>query len=56
MLNDEILAVKETAALLKITRQQMRKLIANEELTAVKVGSELRVLKMGIVEFFERNL
>ena len=34
MSNDEILTVKETAALLKTTRQQVRKMIANEELPA----------------------
>ena len=34
MSNDEILTVKETAALLKTTRQQIRKMIANEELPA----------------------
>ena len=50
MRNDEILTVKETAALLKTTRQQVRKMIANEELPAVKV------LKAGIMEFFEENL
>ena len=32
MSNDEILTVKETAVLLKTTRQQVRKMIANEEL------------------------
>ena len=31
MANDEILTVKETAVLLKTTRQQVRKMIANEE-------------------------
>ena len=36
MSNDEILTVKETAALLKTTRQQVHKMIANEELPAVK--------------------
>ena len=56
MLNDEILTVKETAALLKTTRQQVRKMIANEELPAVKVGREWRVLKAGVMEFFEMNL
>ena len=40
MSNDEILTVKETAALLKTTRQQVRKMIANEELPAVKVDRE----------------
>lgn len=56
MKNDEILTVKETAALLKTTRQQVRKMIANEELPAVKVGREWRVLKAGIMEFFEANI
>ena len=55
MPNDEILTVKETAALLKTSRQQVRKMIANE-LPAVKVGREWRVLKAGIMEFFETNL
>ena len=32
------------------------KVIANEELPAVKVGREWRVLKAGIMEFFEMNL
>ena len=41
--DDEILTVKETAALLKTTRQQVRKIIVNEELPAVKVGREWRV-------------
>ena len=45
MRNDEILTVKETADLLKTTRQQVRKMIANEELPAVKVGREWRVLR-----------
>ena len=40
----------------KTTRQQVRKMIANEELPAVKVGREWRVLKAGIMEFFETNL
>ena len=52
----KILTVKETAALLKTTRQQVRKMIANEELPAVKVGREWRVLKAGIMEFFEKQI
>ena len=56
MKNDEILTVKETADLLKTTRQQVRKMIVNEGLPAVKVGREWRVLKAGIMEFFEANL
>ena len=56
MKNDEILTVKEVADLLKTTRQQVRKMIANEELPAVKVGREWRVLKAGIVEVFEERI
>lgn len=52
----KILTVKETAALLKTTRQQVRKMILNEELPAVKVGREWRVLKAGIMEFFEKQI
>ena len=39
----EVYSVKEVAAILKTTRQQVRKMIQNEELTAVKVGREWRV-------------
>ena len=56
MRNDEILTVKETASFLRTTRQQVRKMIQNGELPAVKVGREWRVLKAGIMEFFEMNL
>ena len=56
MRNDEILTVKEVADLLKTTRQQVRKMIANEELPAVKVGREWRVLKSWIMEFFEDRI
>lgn len=47
---------ESSAALLKATRRQIRKMIANEELPAVKVGREWRVLRSGIMEFFEENL
>lgn len=56
MRNDEILTVKETAALLKTTRQQIRKMIANEELTAVKVGREWRIPSASIHMFIEEDL
>jgi len=39
----EILTVKEVAMLLRTTRQQVRKMITNEELATVKVGREWRV-------------
>lgn len=47
----EILTVKEVAYLLKTTRQQVRKMIQNGELPAVKVGREWRVTMEVLVEF-----
>lgn len=52
----EILTVKEAAAQLKTTRQQIRKMIANGELPAVKVGREWRIPLAGVREYFEANL
>ena len=51
MPNDEILTVKETATLLKTTRQQVRKMIANEELPAVRLAG-VEGAEGGIMEFF----
>ena len=56
MKNDEILTVKETACPAQDNTPAGRKMIVNEELPAVKVGREWRVLKAGIMEFFEMNL
>lgn len=56
MMYDEILTVKETAVLLKTTRQQVRKMIANEELPAVKVGREWGIPSASIRMFIEENL
>lgn len=55
-MHDEILTVKEVADLLKTTRQQVRKMIVNEELPAVKVGREWRILSASIRMFIEENL
>lgn len=56
----EILTVKEAAQLLKTTRQQIRKqirkMIANEELPAVKVGREWRIPMENIRMFLNENL
>lgn len=38
-----VYTVKEAAEILKTTRQQIRKMIASEELTAIKVGREWRL-------------
>lgn len=51
-----ILTVKETAEQLKTTRQQIRKMIANGELPAVKVGREWRIPLASVREYFEENL
>ena len=56
MMYDEILTVKETAVLLKTTRQQVRKMIVNEELPAVKGGREWRIPSASIRMFIEENL
>lgn len=53
---NEILTVKETAQLLKTTCQQIRKMIANRELPAVKVGREWRIPLESIRLFLEENL
>ena len=52
----EIMTVKEVAAQLRTTGQQIRKMIANEELPAVKVGREWRIPMESIHMFLEENL
>ena len=52
----QLLTVQEAAQLLKTTRQQIRKMIANEELPAVKVGREWRIPMESIRMFLEENL
>lgn len=39
----ELLTVKETAELLKTSRAQIRKMIQNGELPAVRIGREYRI-------------
>ncbi len=51
----DILTVKEVAALLKTTCQQVRKLIRNEELLAVRVGREWRIPMQYLVDFISEN-
>ena len=53
---NEILTVKETADFLRTTCQQVRKMIMNGELPAVKVGREWRIPCAGIKEFFNNEL
>ena len=49
----ELLTVKEVARYLKTTRQQVRKMIQNGELAAVKVGREYRVTLEGLSDFLD---
>lgn len=47
----EVYSVKEVAAILKTSCQQVRKMIQNEELPAVKVGREWRVAAESCPEY-----
>lgn len=47
----EVYSVKEVAAILKTSRQQVRKMIQFEKLPAVKVGREWRVSAESLHDF-----
>ncbi|MBM6665343.1 helix-turn-helix domain-containing protein [Flavonifractor plautii] len=47
----EILTVKEAAALLKTSRQQICRMIQNGELPAVKVGREWRISRNALLDY-----
>lgn len=51
----ELLTVKEAAEWLKTSRVQVRKMIQNGELIAVKVGREYRIPMTSVKEFVETN-
>jgi len=51
----ELLTVKETAELLKTSRVQVRKMIQNGELAAMKVGREYRIPLASIREYVVSN-
>lgn len=46
-----VYSVEETAKILKTSRQQVRKMIQNAELPAVKVGREWRISAEQLQEF-----
>ena len=52
----ELLTVAETAALLKTTKQQVRKMIAQQLIPALKIGREWRVSKEYLNEFLTANM
>lgn len=50
-----VYTVKETADILKTTRQQIRKMIAAEELPAIKVGREWRLSSEDLQAFINNE-
>lgn len=52
----ELLTVAETAALLKTTKQQIRKMINQQLIPALKIGRERRVSKEYLNEFLKANM
>lgn len=52
----ELLTVAETAALLKTTKQQIRKMIAQQLIPALKVGREWRISKAYLEEFLRSEM
>ena len=53
---NELLTVKEAAQWLKTSRVQVRKMIQNRELLAVKVGREYRIPMACLKEYIQNNL
>lgn len=53
---NELLTVKEVAEWLKTSRVQVRRMIQNGELAAVKVGREYRIPLACLKEYIESNL
>lgn len=51
--NVKVYSVKEVAQILQTSRQQVRRMIQNEELAAVKVGREWRIPAERLGEFLE---
>lgn len=49
----KVYSVKEVAQILQTSRQQVRRMIQNEELAAVKVGREWRIPAERLEEFLE---
>lgn len=52
----ELLTVAKTAALLKTTKQQVRKMIAQQLIPAMKIGREWRVSKPYLEDFLNNNM
>ena len=52
----ELLTVSETAALLKTTKQQVRKMIAQQLIPAMKIGREWLVSRQYLEDFLRSGM
>ena len=52
----ELLTVAETAALLKTTKQQVRKMISQQLIPAMKIGREWRVSGQYLEDFLRSGM
>ena len=52
----ELLTVAETAVLLKTTKQQIRKMIAQQLIPALKIGLEWRISKVYLEAFLRSEM
>ena len=52
-MRNELFTVQEVADFLKTTRQQVRKMIQNGQLSAVKVGREYRIPLSSLAAFVD---
>lgn len=52
----ELLTVAETATLLKTTKQQVRKMIAQQLIPALKIGREWRISKVYREAFLQSEM
>ena len=52
----ELLTVAETAALLRTTKQQVRKMIAQQLIPAIKIGREWRISRQYVEDFLRNNM
>ena len=52
----ELLTVAETAALLKTTKQQVRKMIAQQLIPAMKIGRGWRISRQYLEDFLRNNM
>ena len=52
----ELLTVAETSMLLKTTKQQVRKMIAQQLIPALKIGREWRISRQYLEDFLRNNM